>query len=216
MEISPTKNKQLLTAADRLQYARQLTNLSRTAIANKYNISPSSLAKWELGVLVFSYKKAKILAQSLQNEQIDVTAEWLYEGVGKAAQRNSNYRTVKKDPIDEESFIHNELKSFEEFYKSTLSVKIYDDSCLPIYFPGDVIAGVKRSGEQILTLKGKICLIELESGAVCVRKITNYNISEGTFELETLNPYTEVAAHTIRNARLKSAALISFYRRPTH
>jgi transcriptional regulator with XRE-family HTH domain len=216
MKISLSKNRQILTAADRLQHARQLTNLSRIAIAKKYNISPSSLAKWELGILAFSYKKAKILTQALQNEQIDVTAEWLYEGVGNAAQRRSYYHTTKNDFMDEESFIYNELKNFEDFYKSTLSLKVYDDSCLPIYFPGDVIAGFKRTGEQILTFKGKICLIELESGAVCIRKITNYNISEGTFELETLNPYTEVATHIIKNATLKSAALITFYRRPAY
>lgn len=216
MKNNLLQDKQILTAAGRLQYARQLTNLSRTAIAKKYDISPSSLSKWELGVLDFSYKKAKILAQSLQNEQIDVTAEWLFEGVGQAPKRTPNYYVIKKDSIDEESFMYNELKNFEEFYKNTLSLKIYDDSCLPIYFPGDVVAGVKILGEKILNFKGKVCLVELESGAICVRKIINYNIPEGTFELETLNPYTEVAAHNIKNARIKSASLITYYRRPTH
>jgi len=189
--------------------------MSRTNFCKKYVLSPSSLAKWELGKIPFAEKSAKKLAEAFHEEGVHVSPEWLLTGEGIAAQKEAKTKTTSKlSAKNEKELIEKELYNFENFHGRALSLRIYDDSCLPLYLPGDYLAGVALTGEQILTLRDMLCLVQLSNGIICVRKLIDYNEDTMTFDLECANPFTEVAQPKSRNVHLKAAAPITFFRRP--
>jgi len=196
-------------------YTRQLTNMTRTHFCKKYNLSPSSLAKWELGITDFAPKSANILAENFHKEGIQVSAGWLLTGEGEAAKKILQRKINLGEISSEKELIEKELLEFESFHEKTLSIRIYDDSCFPLYIPGDYIAGVAFEGEQVLTLRERICIVQLESGAICIRKITDYNDENFTYDLECINPYSEIAHKISKAVHLRAAAPITFFRRPS-
>ncbi|AIL12657.1 hypothetical protein IM40_02575 [Candidatus Paracaedimonas acanthamoebae] len=204
-----------MDAPKRLMYTRQLTNMPRTVFCRKYDVSPSSLAKWELGAKELSLRSARKLSLIFEKEGISVTPEWLLNGEGEAARkaRTISNRKGAEAIATEKDLIEEELQKFEAFHENILSLKIYDDSCFPIYIPGDYVAGVALEGENMLTLRERICIVQLLNGVICVRKIMDYQDVDNTFDLECINPYTEIAQKTLKAAQLISAAPITFFRR---
>lgn len=201
-----------MTPGKRLMYARQLTHISRTEFCKKSGLSHRSIAKWELDKKSFTLKNAKEVVEQLKHENIDISINWLLTGDGNAPKKIDSLQKRSKFET-EQDLILDEIKEFERFHPNSITLQIYDDSCLPLYFPGDYMGGPSFQGEYIFTLKNQLCLVRLHNEVICVRKIVGYNPKKHTFDLRTVNPYTEISTTTLKDAKLIAAAPITFFRR---
>lgn len=203
--------------AARVKRLRNLANLSRKEMCDDDDMNVNTLKGWEIArygglPLDGAHKIIKRVAR----EGVLCTVEWLLYEDGQAPSVNVGQTTephtqdIKKQP--EEVNIEEELALFQKHYPDVIHYQVGDDGMSPFYEAGDVVAGVKKTGEHIDDLLGSNCIVQLAAGTLLCRRLRKGK-SKHTYNLICMNSETSVDVPIISETELLSATRIIWHRK---
>lgn len=202
--------------AARLMKLRKMTHLSRKDFAEKHKMSPGTLQNWETARFGgLTEKGAQKMMQNISQEGIFCSFEWLMYGIGNSpviSQHNSS--SVKdenkesRNPLDT---IKREIELFRKNNPNSIIYKVKDDSMEPYHAEGQILAGSKRMGKELIETVNKICIIELDQETTLLRYVKK-GTQANTFNLISLNKDTESKHSFLNNVYILSAAPITWIR----
>lgn len=214
-----------IARSKRIQSLIKMTGLSRRAFAHKIGLPSGTIQHWEDAEHHgLSEKGAKKLVKALHLHNIECTYEWLMYGTGAAPRYRYQLKENLSNLILQESpkqylnkeqqltQIKTEVELFLQHHPDTIEWVVTDDAMQPFYLKGEVVAGIRRYGEDIAHLIGKDCIVLVEGGNVYLRRICKGNVP-GHFHLTHLNPDTTVVTPYFYDAKLVSAAEVIWVRR---
>lgn len=204
-------NKQALAIArgGRLRLARQLVNLTRKQISNKYNINPHTLHAWEKGANCISEEKASMLATILKNEGLDISTEWILTG------DTSNYLELEQSKIkdavnlQEDIKIFNEIDYFKKRVPNSIVTLITDNSLSPLFIKGDYVGGIIAPQHEYKKLEGSCCIVILDNHEIVSRKIISISDSDNQVFICSINPLAKLTSPHNETLKFKNIALIT-------
>lgn len=204
---------------NRIKSVRMLAGYNRKAFSKKTGISAVTLRVWEepssdrQGITENGVSR---LITALEICGIHCTADWITHGIGsgptlvdldrsKILGNDQNVITW-----DEEEAIFKDIESFKSNNPDPIVAIIIDGSMLPFYCYGDYVGGTKRFGDDIISLSGLNCIIELQD-LTLIRKL-DFIEKEKIFTLSAINIDSSVKNPVIHNAEVISAAKIVWHR----
>ena len=193
--------------AHRLLFLRNLSGLSRDKLQSRYRIARGTLQNWESARCALTTKGAKLVIRAYQAEGIYCSFDWLMFGIGPSPKYEHNRDSVKSGyKISSDIRIPTpELLYFRKNNTNSIDTIVYDDSLSPLHSPGDYVAGIRVSGEQILHVCEKICIIQTLSGEMIVRYLRRGD-ELGLYHLIVMN--TQARQKSLYNQEIIAAARI--------
>ena len=163
----------------RLRKLRELAELEIVDLAPIAGVAPSTFAGWEYGKHSgLPVKKAEKMLQTFWDKGIKCTLNWLMYNIGAEPKITGNGSKTADNENDkpigktaEEQQIAKELAYFQDNNPDSLGFVIDDDSMLPTYTIGDVVAGIKVNKKAINKVIGLNCVVQLNDGTVLVRNL---------------------------------------------
>lgn len=205
--------------AERLKRIRRLANLSREEMCSDGDINLTTLISWEVGRFGGLSKKGAIaVIKRVEREGVLCTLEWLLYGEGKSPELNFQSEMQGKNKSSEsklqteEEKIMEELLTFHRVNKNAIDFTIKDNSMLPHFKPGDIVAGVKRFKDDIAKLIGQNCIIETSDGLITVRNIQPGS-AKNKYALVASNLEAKAKDLILYDKKIVSAAPIVWLRR---
>lgn len=214
-----TKNQTAaVSRGKRLKSLRMMSGLSRKNLADKYNLSASTLQSWEdakAGGL--TDKGAKKIILALQAEGVQCTLDWLLYGVGKPPQLAARYsQEIREESAvyeaSEEHALVKELLIFRQYNPNAVDYMVADNGMEPFYQKGDYVAGRRRVGKDIKVLIGKNCIVETKANEIYLRRLRQGS-KENLYTLVCINLDTSVTDLVLYDCELKSAAGVIWHRK---
>lgn len=223
--IDPKVSKEV--KAKRLRIARGLLCLSRNMIEKRYGLSQRSLQGWEdarRGGL--TNKSAKRIIEIYRQEGLDISFEWLVNGIGEPPRlierkitdfsglitRQCNEEEIHSQQQELEQ-IAKELMIFREAYPDYMDMVVPDDAMLPRFIQGEFVAGCRFFGENIENILHEDCIVHLENNEILLRNIRPGNNSN-LYTLACTNINTShIEQPFLYNVPLISAAPVIWARR---
>jgi HTH-type transcriptional regulator, cell division transcriptional repressor len=216
--------------ARRLKFLRKMTGLSMKEFAQHCNLGLTTVNYWEQGYSSITERGIKKVTRAMREEGIECSTIWLLSGLGEQPKITDpsklskiNYPTIQPSLqiIQEEKtnrYLHGkikeEIKVFETSYPDNLIYPINDESMLPLYRKGDIVAGKKLTGKNMELANGIDCIIELEKNKLALRRV-RIGHSINTFDLYVMNPEASLEFPPLRNAKILSLAPIIRIWRPS-
>lgn len=159
-------------------------------------------------------KGATRLVQSLRDMSIYCTEDWLLSGDGPGPKLLSALPSLdnKDEPTvewGEEESIMRDIDSFKSNNPNPVVAIVNDGAMLPRFSYGDYVGGSMVVGEEISSLVGVDCIIEMD-GKTLIRRITSG--SEGRYTLAALNLDASIQDSILTDVELVSAAAIVWHR----
>lgn len=207
---------------NRVRILRTALRLSRRAFAEKYGLPRGTLQNWEDGRFGgLTERGAMQLVEIMRQEGLYCSVEWLLHGIGEGPQlANAIYEAPALKPLaiqdiplerlnyQERMFINEELDLFRKHYHPhVVDLWVSDDTMAPQFNQGDMVAGRKRYKQDIATLVGQICIVQLSEGSILLREL-KAGQQPNQYQLYCLNP-----AQLEQEAELICAAPVSWWRR---
>lgn len=207
----------------RLKRVRNLANLSRDQLCEGGNINLHTLIGWENGRFGgLTRTGAERLISRLAQEGVQCTVEWLLHEIGPGPNIITDFATAKVDlhkktpektsKSEEDKFIAEELILFRSQYSNATDFIVEDDGMLPLYNPGDYVAGKKRYPDKIMTVIGKDCIVQTEEGRIFLRNVRKGSLPN-CYHLVCTNHHTQIEDSVLYNVKLISAAPIIWHRK---
>ncbi|MCD6047061.1 MAG: hypothetical protein K0S08_708 [Gammaproteobacteria bacterium] len=200
--------------AKRLKRVRNLANLSREQLCEGSEINRYTLIGWENGRFAgLTTNGAEKVIAKVRKEGVHCSLEWLMEGVGPEPSVNPISFTDENELLNlsEDVVISYELAFFKAKNLNAIDLTVEDDSMHPKYMEGDVVAGKKKTGDEIKLAVGRDCIVETENGEVLLR-----NVREGqtpqTYTLVCHNPAVKKKAFVMPDTKLVYAAPVIWHR----
>ncbi len=221
-EITQGKNAEWLARGKRLQQLRIMARLERDSAAKLAGLARSSYKLVEVGVNNLTKERAAWFVNGIHEMGIDVEVEWLLTGVGdkprkSQAHTDSTYRSnlgVPNDVLEagslDQRLIEKELDCFCRNHVNSVYLVIPDDSMVPLYQKGDVVAGEQHSMHDISKFLGQDCIVTLSNGTRLLRNL-NPGREARLFTLLALNPHAPVKI--LSDVELQNAAPVLWHRR---
>lgn len=218
----------------RARYIREkVLGLSRNKFSKRHKdleLTVSTLQNWEdarYGGL--TEKGARKLIEAFAKEGINCSLQWLLFGIGDAPPEIRDFNLVVANIVgskatadfppsnlprvtDEES-IAKELRYFRELHVDAIDAIVNDDGLCPYVEPGDCVAGIRLTGQDIHRAIGFNCIIQTYTGQILVRKL-EAGSEPGLFTLICTNLDTQVSDAKLLNVKLFSVAPIIWLRKP--
>ncbi len=203
---------------ERVKQLRESLGLSRKMLCDKYKdkygLSFGTLQSWEdsrWGGL--TEKGAGKLNQAIREEGIeDLTIDWLMEGIGLSPLSYSRLKINKPNTAIEIEKIKHELQVFHKLHENAVDMMVADNGMFPYLNPGDIVAGIKYLGNEIIKAAGSHSIIQTLDGTVLIRLLEHGDTSN-LYNLICVNPTTTVAQQVIENVQIFSAAPIIWIRK---
>lgn len=157
----------------------------------------------------------------MAKEGVVCTLDWLLFGRGQGPTVIPDYSTLntilavneKRPSIStEDQDIMKELQLFKKHYHDTIELRLQDDSMAPFFVAGDYVAGIRVYGKQINQLVNYNCIVQLENGNILLRTLKQGEDNDH-FTLTCLHSKTSLAASTLHNIKLLSAAYVIWHRK---
>lgn len=216
--MDSTKRDNPEFTSNRVKIVRMLTVCSRKEFSRITGISENTLKLWEEPAKNrhgITQKGALRLIEAVKNLDINCSFEWLMYGVGISPtitrmQKTKGTSKLEEKNWDEEESILKDIEAFKHNNLNAVVVIVTDGSLLPFYQYGDYVGGHKRTGLEIDSLIGSICITELAKGSV-IRKIIEKN-QDGSYNLLAVNVDKSVLQPYMQNVSLVSAAKIIWHR----
>jgi hypothetical protein len=205
--------------AERLKRLRNLANLCRKDLCEGSKINLNTLIGWEVarhGGL--SRIGAERVIERVAKEGVFCSIEWLLDGraepprVATDLKTPTNICNTEKTTLSDADKARAELQFFKSLHPETISYKISDETMLPRFTPGDLVAGVTHPSDQYDELKNQICIVELESGEKLLRQLKYCNSTQ-TFYLLCTNQDAAPAKLMIKKPTIKHIAKVVWHRR---
>ncbi|MGD9152295.1 MAG: S24/S26 family peptidase [Gammaproteobacteria bacterium] len=206
--------------AGRLRRIRSLANMERPEFVKRYGVNWNTYKDWEIAKRnSIPKKRAYELAEKLKVDGIIVDAEWLLFGIGNEPYRVAADRIKMLEQntesfdtaLNEEKQIEEELAVFMSGNHNTISFEVSDETMLPFYAKGDIVAGIKYAEEDFEKLIGKICIVQIANNQLFLRKLQNGK-KKRQYTLLIINPNFS-DENNIYNTEIISAAPVLWSRR---
>ena len=172
------KNAKPIQQGKRLRSLREMTCLSRRAFSRKHGIPLGTLQNWEEGRYgELSSETANRLLGCFSSENVFVSYEWLMQGVGSRphttfeAQKKEQLKQVRKATAEKGNSIAEELKVFHELNPGSMDFIVPNEAMMPCFEVGDLVAGPRYFGDDLVKLKGRCCIIQKQNGETLVRML---------------------------------------------
>lgn len=195
--------------AERLRKIRNLANLSRKDLCSTDGLKLNTYKGWELGRFGgLPYDGAERVIKRVAEENVICSLDWLLHAKGREP-----YLLPKGEHDLENnntSLILKEIMLFQNCYHNAIYTEIIDDALMPVFMPGDYVAGIRLYGKDILQAANQPCIIQLVSGEILVRYLKNAQ-DETRFYLMTTNIGSIITGHIITDTELIFAAPIKRY-----
>jgi len=198
----------------RLKRLRNLANLSRRDIEDKYFIKINTLKGWEVGRHGGLTEKGAVkILNILEQEGVNCSLDWLLYGIGKGptiAEKFESEQEEVKEPASheresEDKQIIDELLFFRQNHTNSIDLILEDDSMEPCYTKGMYVAGIKRFDEEIDNIIGHNCIVQTVDGRLLLRNVRKGS-KTGLYHLICLNTQSEIDEPVIYDIELVSAA----------
>ena len=211
--------------AKRLKRVRKLTLMSRKDFAIKYQISQGTLQNWETARFGgLTEKGARFVIESLKKENIHCTFNWLMYGAGIGPQKaiitsvadlseqSDSQQLPKVSNYSTKDAANIEMKLLEQNNPNILTLQITNNSMLPEYNAGQIVAGHIVPNELIENILGEVCIVQTENHGLILRRVQKGS-EENCFNLLADNTKIELTMPVIYNAKIIAAAPVSWIRR---
>ena len=211
--------------AERLTQLRKLAKLSRKDIAQMASVSVSTYKGWENARFGgIPERRAALLVDSLQNEGIKSSVNWLMNGTGDLPKKIIYHQitqfkealtntTKKQSPeIIEQLRIKAELEFFcNNNDWETISFTVPDDAMAPYFLQEDLVAGVKISHENFEEITGLNCIVRTKNNKILLRQVQKGKTKD-LFTLLCLNPNSK-QQFILQDIELIDVAPVIWFRR---
>lgn len=206
---------------NRVKRVRYLANLTREAFCEGSSVNLSTLISWEVGRFGgLSSKGAKKIVERVAKEGVICTPEWLINQVGPGPTLHADIESVIGNltnlPLKVSALlpptIQKELVLFKSLYSNSIDLIVDDDSMLPVYNVGDLVAGAKRYRGDIDSLIGETCIVQLKNGETLLRNL-QCGDKKNFFHLLAYNFKSNKPNLFLYNVELQSAAVVVWHRR---
>lgn len=207
------KKKAAIERGKRVKLARNLINLTRKDMSERYGINPNTIHAWEQGTNCLTEKNAIKLFEAFQKEGLYITKEWLLYGEDPSL-ANTTKLENKNQTLQDILAIRGDLKFFDEinYFRqnntNAISVMISDDALSPLFNAGDYVGGIYLSTKAWKELVGEFCIILTEDEQVVTRKIFSYQ-EKNTFLVGGINPFAKLSTPDYFSCSIKSVAQIT-------
>jgi DNA-binding XRE family transcriptional regulator len=193
--------------AFRLRKVRNMANLTRKAMTEKYDLNVNTYKGWEIARFGgLPLDGAKKVINRVAEEGVICTLNWLLYGEGKSPTISLDVSNI--DNNQPEANIFQEIFLYKSLNKDIIFTEIMDDGMVPIYHQGDYVAGEKRYSSNIIDLIDQDCIIQLYDGSIMVRKLKKGSEKE-SYNLACTNTRSQTEKIIIYNIKLQCAAYIS-------
>jgi transcriptional regulator with XRE-family HTH domain len=217
-----TISKEKAERAKRVRIIRKMTGLSRAEFGKKTGITSTTLQHWENPERGFPEDVAEKLIKAAQICRVECPYEWLMYGIGLGP-RHQNRFEILEDYAPPEikkiwskdaqtTFIQQELAAFLNHHSESIELLVLDDAMSPGYLQGDIVAGIRKYGNDISKLMNKDCIVTVEGGETYLRTIVEGNIPNH-YNLLPANVKTTARNPLLRDVKLISAAFVIWLRR---
>lgn len=208
--------------AHRLRFLRKMTRLSMKEFAQLCNLGLTTVNYWEQGYSSITERGAKKVIKALREEGIECSTVWLLSGLGippkitdPSKLSKINYTSIETPPqiIREKSSeylsekIKEELNLFQSIHPDNLTHLISNESMVPLYCKGDIVAGKKLTGKNMELANGIDCIVQLEKNTLEIRRV-RIGQAMNSFDLYVLNPEASLEYPPLRNVKILSLAPI--------
>ena len=215
-------NKIPSTPNERLEYIRNLLNLSRPDIARKYGLSQETLRACEKNRNTLTEKTLNKLIEIYRHEGLIVSKEWILTGGGfdpKIHKDISKYfseiekSNLSKQENDDEFLMIKEAEFFKNLAANSIILSVTTNEMMPFYSPGDYVGGRLMKKEDIPKAIGKDCIAVLHDGSKFFRRLVRNSTGDG-FNLVCINPsWGSTLEPVLYDVDIESIAPVIWHRR---
>jgi transcriptional regulator with XRE-family HTH domain len=208
--------------ARRVKSLRKMTGLSRRKFAKEAGFAYSTLQHWEDPEDGLPESTAREFLKVLPHFGIHCSYEWLMYGTGTTPEILNRLQSfvqqfpenhVEKEKVSADTVqIAKELFVFMEQSSNSVNLRVPDNAMEPRFIAGELVAGIRKYGQDIQNLVGQDCIVLVQGGDIYLRTILKGSL-EGSYHLAPLNPKTYAAKPFLYNVELVSAAPIIWARR---
>lgn len=202
----------------RVRRIRNMANLTRLQLCEYSGININSLKGWEIGRyggLTWSGAE-KIINQTIK-QGVQCTVDWLMYGIGVGPSAQSGFTDNTIPPLtsvstqDEDDKIAQELSLFREHYSNAVDFIVSDDGMSPVYQRGEYVAGVCLTPQQIDTVIGTMCIVQMENGDILLRQLLKGS-EPNSYTLICLN-MAQITEPVLPNVKVLKVAPVIFHRK---
>ena len=218
--INPEAIQQI---GERIRTARALASLTRPDLEKIHKIKATTIAKWEQGTAMPSFKSIHQLVHALKAHSVFCTVEWLLYGRGQetyildhpapAFMHESLGQSFNQagSEFDADVLLMQEIHNFKRLYTNGVVCLINDDAMSPQFAMGDYVGGIKLPEEQIEKAINKTCIIELADGRKKLRQVIAGR-RQGFYNLCGTNMRAQMQPTIIMDVELKWVAPVIWHR----
>ena len=204
--------------AERLKRVRNLANLSRIEMCEGTDLNVNTLKGWEIGRFGGLSKSGatKVIAR-LTNAGVICSADWLLYEIGTPPQVNLSHMehsTEIEEPIltqdKQKTQMTEELLLFRSHNPKSLDYIVPDESMLPMFNKGDMVAGIKIKNPEDAIGQHEIGI--LEDGRKLLRNLCKGSAAR---RITLLATHLESGAEdlVLSNMPIKMAAPVIWHRK---
>lgn len=208
--------------ARRVKGLRKLTGLSRRKFAKEAGFAYSTLQHWEDPEDGLPESTAREFLKVLPHFGIQCSYEWLMHGTGSAPEMLNHLQSFVRQfpeiygkegqtPVDTLQ-VGKELLVFMDQSGNSIRLVVPDDAMEPRFIAGELVAGIRKYGQEIQSLIGQDCIVLIQGGDIYLRTILKGSV-EGSYHLAPTNPRTYATKPFLYDVELVSAAPIVWARR---
>ncbi|HVV68736.1 MAG TPA: hypothetical protein VHE99_06875 [Gammaproteobacteria bacterium] len=202
------------TRGNRVRHIRQtLLRYTRRKFSQRFGIPAPTLQNWETGKYGgLTEKGALKLVAAFKEDGVPCSVEWLLYGIG--VQPGGALQQTTHTDLPTSRAVAQELGLFRKLHPNTVDAILADDSMQPYLRPGDLVAGERYFGTELSKAIDELCIIQLTSGEVLIRKFQNGQQPD-QYILSCLDPKTQTQTQTLSADTVFSVAPIVWIRRIT-
>lgn len=187
----------------RIKASRVLTGLNQEEFGSKYNIPAPSIKTWEFGSVVPRLDGLTKFTDALRESGIYVSTNWLLHGMGTGPSYFLGQQHSESVVDVDDSFAELFKKSCKKSKENPVIVEIRDDEMVPLFKPGDLVAGVLLDRLSFKSDPHKPMLVNLGDGSYVVRYI---QLVDDCFFLSSSKN------HNIKKVNVETFACIRWHR----
>lgn len=198
----------------RLRQVRDFANLSRKELSELSGKGASTIQFWENGESQgLPQPEAKNLVEVFHRIGVHCDLGWLFYGSGSEPTRITPSTGTEATLFVNNPDFKQETECFYRLYPEGILLHIEDDAMLPFYALGDWVGSEKKyTGESIVELIGKHCIIELRPGEMICR-ILRLADNRKDYQCVATNPATLCDNAYIVQSKIISASPVNWIRR---
>lgn len=195
------KLSELETTHDRLKFIRKLACLTLKDMQEKHGIPPATLSKWESGKISLNRKSMSKCLAAFASENINVDAEWLFNGTG--------LQPIFISQITQDNDIDDLFISYlREKYQNCVVFEINDHAMFPKYKENETVIGDVYKGD-LKNLHNRDCIVRLINNDLILRRLIIND--EKSFSLIALNT-DATDKPIINNAKMQYIAPVLWHK----